>query len=172
MFQLIQTPTSLPGSCVNCGSGLKPPYIDLGISVDFLGSIILCHECVEEAGHMLGMIDKDKHQENITDNIVLVANVAVLEQENKALRNVIDNANVANYGTEMMVVLESSGSHSGSISGNSDFTVDVVEDSEASRDSAELLDSGKRASDESSDDKRVDELRSDESESTDFKLRI
>jgi hypothetical protein len=171
MFQLIQTPTSLPGSCVNCGSGLKPPYIDLGISVDFLGSIIICHECVEEAARMLGMIDSRNHMENLAQIAVLEAFLLSSNQENKALRNVIDNANVANYGSEMMVVIGTPDSNSNSVSDNLALDFDVVEDNEASSGSAELLASGAGESDESSDDEGVDELRSD-AKSDDFKLRL
>jgi hypothetical protein len=172
MFSLVYTLTSLPGSCVNCGSGLKPPYVDLGISVDFLGSIVLCHECVEEAGRLVGMIDEKHHTENLAKIVVQDVYITSVEQENKALRNVIENANVANYGSEMMVVLGTSDSDSNSIDGDFTLDFDVVEDDEASSGSTELVDSGEGTPDESSDDKRVDKLRPSKSESADFNLRI
>jgi hypothetical protein len=176
MFAKIDTLVASPGCCFLCGSGMKPPYIDFGTSIDYYGAVILCHECMEAAGAMLGMLTFDKHSAALQELDSLKDQVESLQYENSALRNAIEEINLANFhSNEMMVVLDFNRDNY-TISGAVSTVASILEDSEDSdkvlRDSTELLDSGEGENDESSNDEGVDELRSDESESTDFKFRL
>lgn len=175
MFQKIDTLVSPPGCCFLCGSGTKPPYVDFGTSIDFYGAVVLCHECMEAAGALIGMLTADKYFNSIKMMADMKDQMESLQYENSALRHAIEELNFANFHSGgMMVVLDSSSSYN-SVSNNTGAIVSLSEDSENSdealRDTAELLDSGTGENDESSDDKGVDELRSDESES-DFKFKL
>jgi len=176
MFQKIDTLVASPGCCFLCGSGMKPPYVDFGTSIDYYGAVVLCHECMEAAGALIGMLTADKYLDSFRDMANLQDQVESLQYENSALRHAIEELNFANFhSSEMMVVLDSH-SDNYSVSNNLSDVVSVLEDSESSdavsRDSTELLDSGEGENDESSDDKGMDKLRSDESESTDFRFKL
>lgn len=176
MFQKIDTLVTPPGCCFLCGSGTKPPYVDFGTSIDFYGAVVLCHECMEAAGALVGMLTADKYMSGLKTMADLKDRVESLQYENSALRHAIEELNFANFHSgEMMVVLDSHRDNY-SIDGAIAVVADVLESSENSdeilRDSAELLDFRTGEDDESSNDEGMDELRSDESESTDFKFRL
>jgi hypothetical protein len=175
MFQKIDTLIASPGCCFLCGSGNKPPYVDFGTSIDYYGAVVLCHECMEAGGALVGMLTADKYMESFKTMADLTKRVETLQYENEALRHAIEELNFANFHSgEMMVVLDSSGDNY-TVSGAVAAVTRVLEGSESSdevsRSSTELLDSGTGEDDESSDDEGVDELRSTSNES-DFKFKL
>ena len=168
MFQLVDVPLALPGSCYLCGSGDKPPYIDWGVSIEFHGALYTCSECTGAVASLLGFVPRHTHNEVIKTLANLNAENAGLVRQNLALREAVENLVVANESVVSSDDLSSTSvADAEPILLASDKT-----DAEESRSSTEFLDSGTRASDESSDDERVDELHSDESSSNIFKLTI
>ena len=171
MFQLVETPAALPGSCYLCGSGDKSPYIDWGVSIEFYGALYTCTECTGAVASLLGWVPREVHDAVIHTNDELISRNLDLEIENRELRMAIEHLSNAGFKVEPN---ESVLSHDIQPPGTvADIDPDILADNqdtdEATRDSDELLDSGKRTSDESGNDKRVDKLRSNESG---FKLNI
>lgn len=55
-FQLIQSFTALPGSCVICGSSTGPA-IDTSLSIDYFGAVVFCIPCAKDFGRASGLVD-------------------------------------------------------------------------------------------------------------------
>ena len=167
MFELVQNPIALPGACYFCGSGDKSPYIDWGVSIEFYGALYTCHQCTESVAMLLGMLSERAAEALKEQNDRLITANHRLEVKNEALREAIENLVVANEP----VVSSNDQSSNSVVDSVSTLLADDQADSEGSSSSTELLDSGERTSDESSDDEGVDELHSDEPEPF-YKLKI
>lgn len=173
MFQLVDTPIAAPGSCYLCGSATKFPFIDWGVSIEFYGALYTCSECTSAVASLLGMASREQHAKLIQENDQLAAENLDLSLQNKAMIQALPLLELV--GMDAKKVHESLSIANDQPSGTvGDLDGDILADDqttdEATRNSDELVDSGKRTSDESSNDKRVDKLHSNESKS--FKLSI
>lgn len=171
MFQVVHSPSALPGSCYLCGSGDKSPYIDWGVSIEFYGALYTCFECTGAVSSLLGWVPRDKHDEVIKLNDELISRGLDLEIENREFRQAIEHLNAVGIKVELN---ESVLSHDiqppGSVADvDSDILADTSDADETARETVELVDDGAGTVDESSDDERVDKLYSDDSS---FKLSI
>ena len=163
MFSLVDTPTALPGSCYLCGSGEKAPFIDWGVSIEFYGALYTCSECTASVASLLGMVTREKQASLIQHLDQLNAENVDLQMKNYALKQALEAMRIV--GVDEPV----SNPHDIPGAPFANPVIDMLADDSTiksdSRETDELLDSGKRTSDESSDDKRVDKLRSNESKS-------
>lgn len=80
------------GSCVCCGAGRRDlgygrveKVVDLGVSFDFEGFLMICETCVREAAGLLGMIEPDQRDEAL-------AHAASMAAENDRLQREHDEA--------------------------------------------------------------------------------
>jgi hypothetical protein len=56
------SPPALPGNCFKCSSASREAFYDLGMSIDFVGAVYLCNECVYEIARAFGMDTAEKVQ--------------------------------------------------------------------------------------------------------------
>ena len=171
MFQLVESPLALPGSCYLCGSGDKSPYIDWGVSIEFHGALYTCCECTGAVASLLGWVSNNQHKKVLSQNDELMARNLDLEIENRELKQAIEHLSAAGFKVEVNEsILSDDIQPPGSVA---DTEPDILSDSqdadEAARSSDELLDFGEGTSDESSNDKGVDKLHSNDSS---FKLSL
>lgn len=168
MFQVVETPIALPGSCYFCGSGDKSPYIDWGVSIDFHGALYTCFECTGAVASLLGWVPREVHARVIETSDELIARNLDLEIENRELHQAIEHLSKAGFVIES--IPDSNVEPSGTVG---DIESDILAVTELTPESTQrtgkLVDAGKRAPDESSNDKGVDELHSDDSS---FKLSL
>lgn len=54
-FQLLELPIASPGKCVACGA-VDRPVVDLGLDLEFFGTIYFCERCITEMGGVFGMV--------------------------------------------------------------------------------------------------------------------
>lgn len=61
-FQLI-TETALPHKCMACGLNAdgRREFVDFGISYDYEGAMLICSDCAEAIGRLMGLISRDEH---------------------------------------------------------------------------------------------------------------
>jgi hypothetical protein len=165
MFQLVESPTALPGCCYLCGSGDKAPYIDWGVSIDFHGALYTCSECTGAVASLLGYVPREVHDRIIDANDELISRNLDLEINNRELTLAIEHLRNAGFKvTPNESVLSHDIQPPGTVADvDSDILANSQDADESSRETDELLDFGKRTSDESSDDKGVDKLHSNES---------
>jgi hypothetical protein len=171
MFQRVEFPIALPGQCYFCGSATKNPYIDWGVSIEFYGALYTCEECTGSVASLLGWVPHKLHSEIVKKYTEISQENFELLIQNRALKQAIESLTTAGM-IKNEPVFNTDVEPPGSVA---DLDSDILEDSqnsdEATRDADELLDTGKRTSDESSDDKGVDELHSDGTR-IDYKLSI
>ena len=163
MFSLVDTPMALPGSCYLCGSGDKSPYIDWGVSVEFYGALYTCSECTASVASLLGMVSREQHATLIQQLDQLSAENSDLQKKNFALKQVIESLNIV--GVDEPVPVTDDQLSLPSLDPELDLLASDQTTDEESRSTDEFLDFGTGTSDESSDDERVDELRSVKSKS-------
>lgn len=90
--QILEAPRLNPGDCVMCGASRTDDrqYIDIGLTVDFIGVIYFCTKCMQEVANTLGclMPEQTKQLEDELD----AARTRILEFETKdqALNDAID----------------------------------------------------------------------------------
>jgi hypothetical protein len=165
MFQLVDELLAMPGQCYLCGSPDKAPYIDWGVSIEFYGALYTCHECTGAVASLLGWVSAEKHHDIVMMNDKLAAENIDLLFQTRALRQAIEGLRAAGFVVEENEPISGDDIQSDSVIADldTDFLVDTSSVDEATRDSDELLDSGEGTSDESSNDKGMDKLRSDDS---------
>ena len=54
-FAVLETASKHPGKCAVCGAPNKP-VLDLGLNIPMYGFVMLCFECVTEAGQRIGLV--------------------------------------------------------------------------------------------------------------------
>lgn len=59
-FTLLNRPQALPGHCFKCRSSDREFFIDLMISEEFYGAVIICSECLLEMANLAGYISPDQ----------------------------------------------------------------------------------------------------------------
>jgi hypothetical protein len=165
MFQVVEYPVALPGQCYLCGSGDKSPYIDWGVSIDYHGALYTCFECTGAVATLLGWVSRPVHELVIRTNNELISRNLDLEIQNRELCMSIEHLRAAGFKVEVNESIFSDDIQPpGSVA---DFDSDILaasqDDDEATRDADEFVDDGTRTSDESSNDKGMDKLHSDDS---------
>ena len=58
-FAVLETASKHPGKCAVCGAPNKP-VLDIGTNIPQYGWVMLCFECVSEAGLRIGLIHPDE----------------------------------------------------------------------------------------------------------------
>jgi hypothetical protein len=64
-FRIMERPEIMPGKCAVCG-GVSRPVVDFGLNIQFYGAVMLCVDCVSEAGVRVGMV---RPEDNAEDNL-------------------------------------------------------------------------------------------------------
>lgn len=160
MFSLVDAPTALPGACYLCSSGTKSPFIDWGVSIEFYGALYTCSECTASVASLLGMVTPEKFAKLLSDLDQLHASNVDLQLKNYELVKIVNAMQIVGIDEP---VPNSNGLPSDSFA---DPILDLLADDssigETPREADELVDNGAGTVDESSNDERVDKLRSDE----------
>jgi len=169
MFQVVESPIALPGQCFLCGSGDKSPYIDWGVSIEFHGALYTCFECTGAVASLLGWVSRDQHDKLLEYNDLLESNNLDLTIRNRELTQSIEHLRNAGFKIDEPVSSYDSEPPGSVADVDSDILADTQNSDETTRETDEFLDNGTGTSDESSDDKGVDKLHSDDSS---FKLAL
>lgn len=61
-FRIMERPNIMPGKCAVCG-GVDRPVVDFGLNIQFYGAVMLCVDCVSEAGVRVGMVRPEDNAE-------------------------------------------------------------------------------------------------------------
>jgi hypothetical protein len=61
-FRIMERPHIMPGKCAVCG-GVDRPIVDFGLNIQFYGAVMLCVDCVSEAGVRVGMVRPEDNAE-------------------------------------------------------------------------------------------------------------
>ena len=152
----VELATALPGSCLNCGSADREYFIDLEFSLEFHGALYLCNLCVEEAANLSGYVSTESVKETLKFNEELKLRVLALDEKRRSLENSIGTLVAAGY--ELNSVAPELG----------DF--DLAE--QAASEGTGNLGSGEGPSAGSLHDETVGDLRSTESDSSDFTIKF
>lgn len=81
-----------PGQCIVCGSATcDEGYVDLGVFIDYEGTIYLCHTCVTQAAEIIGMFTPEQveSQQNLLRE--LDSENALMKEELNRVRPVINS---------------------------------------------------------------------------------
>jgi len=64
-FRILNAPIEAPGTCASCGASSADDrdYIDLGIDLEFFGTIYFCTFCYTEGANALGFVNPDQARE-------------------------------------------------------------------------------------------------------------
>lgn len=163
-FNVVATPTALPGQCRVCGSANKEWYLDTGYSEEFVGAIYYCNECIAHIARVCGYLTPEDAEK-------LKARTQEAEHEVYQLRKLLDK-----MGKDLDVIRGISLSAAAGLASlrPDDPVLEALEPPVAGASGGEdSLGAGEGTSPESSDDEGVDELRSDaSSDDSEFRLSI
>lgn len=146
-YYITDSPQALPGSCFHCGSGSRESYIDCGMSVEFVGAIYLCCECVAEMARMYGYMTPEEVK-------TMVNQVERLKTDVYEYKRQLD-------GMEMVVNGFTLARGTGGIDSIGSSSLFVPGPDQGSRQGEEDLGAGEGKTPESSDDPRVAKLPDD-----------
>ena len=54
-FRLFKRPPVTGGKCISCGND-NQAVVDTGATVDFIGAVYVCVDCITECAHILGYV--------------------------------------------------------------------------------------------------------------------
>ena len=89
-FQVTKNP-ALPASCISCrttADGVRE-FVDFGLSLDFVGAVVFCTNCMREAGIAAGLSESRLVEDLEAVNNILRAKVALIEDERNQYRDTL-----------------------------------------------------------------------------------
>lgn len=85
-FQFLERPVAAPSKCVVCG-GYDRPVVDFGVSIQWYGAIVICTDCVGEAGRVVGLVsvgdvsDEKQYAERFISNYLNDNNLVAIPRD-------------------------------------------------------------------------------------------
>lgn len=93
-ISVTSSPSALPGSCFNCGSGNREWYVDFDLFLDFHGRLYLCNLCVIECSGHAGYVEPDEKVHLLEQRLMSAM------REKAELREKLDNVSRIVSGIE------------------------------------------------------------------------
>lgn len=91
-IRIVNTPTQLPGVCCVCGASRSDDrqYVDIGIDVDYVGTMYFCTFCLTEAVNALGCLTKEQSDSLVDELNSARQTILDFQQEKAALDGAVD----------------------------------------------------------------------------------
>lgn len=91
-FQLVDVPVLMPGNCIICGSvgDDERKFVDIGITIEFIGTVYFCTHCMSEALNIMGFVSKEAYEAMRAEVKQRDETIQGLEHECSSLHRLVD----------------------------------------------------------------------------------